>query len=119
TLNNNPPVQDVWYSTPAWGFPYAGSSVAPAPIAATQIDGTLAQSVAGLGVYMWLDDHWYAEISACSVAAVGGAHPLDSTQSNVTRGLAPSWRLTYEHRSDRNSLGVGTYGINIKTHPRK
>jgi len=27
TLNNNPTVQDVWNSTPAWGFPYASSSV--------------------------------------------------------------------------------------------
>ena len=24
TLNNNPTVQDVWNSTPAWGFPYSG-----------------------------------------------------------------------------------------------
>ena len=29
TLNNNPTVQDVWNTTPAWGFPYAASSVAP------------------------------------------------------------------------------------------
>lgn len=32
TLNNNPTVQDVWNTTPAWGFPYSGSSVAPSPI---------------------------------------------------------------------------------------
>jgi hypothetical protein len=117
TLNNNPSVQDVWNTTPAWGFPYAGSSVAPGPIAATQIDGALAQSVAGLGVYIWVDDHWYAEISGYSPAVVGGAHPLDSTQSNVAHGLAPYWRLAYEQRWDRNSLSVGTYGINIKTSP--
>lgn len=117
TLNNNPTVQDVWNTTPAWGFPYAGSSVAPGPIAGTQIDGALAQSVAGLGVYMWFDDHWYAEISAYTAAIVGGSHPLDSTQSNVTHGLAPYWRLAYEQRWDRHSLSVGTYGIDIKTHP--
>jgi hypothetical protein len=35
TLNNNPTMQDVWNSTPAWGFPYVGSAVAPVPGAAT------------------------------------------------------------------------------------
>jgi hypothetical protein len=47
SLNNNPTVQDLWNSTPAFGFPYAGSNANVSPIAATQIDGTLAQSVAG------------------------------------------------------------------------
>jgi len=117
TLNNNPTVQDVWNTTPAWGFPFASSGVAPGPIAATQIDGTLAQSVAGLGVYTWIDDHFYAELSAYTAAIVGGTHPLDSTQSNVSHGLSPYWRLAYEERWDRNSLSVGTYGINIKIYP--
>ena len=31
TGNNNPTVQDAWNSTPAWGFPYNGSALAPAP----------------------------------------------------------------------------------------
>jgi len=117
TLNNNPTVQDVWNTTPAWGFPYAGSSVAPTPAAATQIDGALAQSVAGLGVYTWIDDHFYAEITAYTAAIVGGAHPLDSTQSNVAHGLAPYWRVAYEERWDSNSLSLGAYGIDLKVHP--
>jgi hypothetical protein len=29
TFNNNPTVQDLWNSTPAWGFPFASSSVTP------------------------------------------------------------------------------------------
>jgi hypothetical protein len=117
TLNNNPTVQDVWNSTPAWGFPFSNSSVAPSPIASTQIDGALAQSVAGLGMYAWIDDHFYAELSGYTSAIVGGAHPLDSTQSNVSHGLSPYWRLAYEQRWDRNSISVGTYGIDIKMHP--
>jgi hypothetical protein len=117
TLNNNPTVQDVWNTTPAWGFPYSNSSVAPGQIASAQIDGRLGQSVAGLGAYMWLDDHWYAEVTGYTAAVVGGAHPLDSTQSNVAHGLSPYWRLAYETRWDRNSLSVGTYGIETKIHP--
>jgi hypothetical protein len=117
TLNNNPTVQDVWNTTPAWGFPYSGSSVAPSPIASAQIDGRLGQSVAGLGVYVWLDDHVYAEVTAYTAAIVGGAHPLDSTQSNVAHGLAPYWRLAYERRWDRDSLSVGVYGMDTRVHP--
>ena len=117
TLNNNPTVQDVWNTTPAWGFPYSGSRVAPGPIASSQVDGRLGQSVAGLGVYIWLDDHFYLEITGYTAAVPGGAHPLDSTQSNVAHGLAPYWRLAYEQRWDRNSLSVGTYGLDTKVHP--
>jgi hypothetical protein len=117
TLNNNPTVQDVWNTTPAWGFPYAGSRVAPGPNASAQIDGRLGQSVAGLGVYVWLDEHFYAELTGYSPAIVGGAHPLDSTQSNVVHGLSPYWRLAYEQRWDRNSLSVGAYGMQAKIHP--
>jgi hypothetical protein len=120
TLNNNPTVQDPWNTTPAWGFPYASSSVAPGPITSAKIDagaGGFGQHVGGLGVYMWLDDHFYAEITDYTSAIRGGAHPLDSTQSNVISGLAPYWRLVYEQRWDRNSLSVGTFGLNANVHP--
>jgi len=117
TLNNNPTVQDVWNTTPAWGFPYSSSRVAPGQIASAQIDGRLGQSVAGLGVYTWFDDHFYAEITAYTAAVPGGSHPLDSNQSNVAHGLSPYWRLAYETRWDRHSISVGTYGIDTKVHP--
>jgi len=117
TLNNNPAVQDVWNTTPAWGFPYAGSGVAPGAIAASQIDGGLGGSVAGLGVYVWFDSHFYAEITGYTPAIVGGAHPLDSSQGHVVHGLSPYWRLAYEQRWDRNSLSAGVYGIDTKIHP--
>src|SRR6266478_7589136 len=31
TLNNNPTVEDLWNSTPAWGFPFGSSNSAPSP----------------------------------------------------------------------------------------
>ena len=120
TLNNNPTVQDVWNTTPAWGVPYSSSSVAPGAITSAKIDsgaGGFGQNVGGLGVYMWLDDHFYAEITDYTSAIRGGAHPLDSTQSNVVSGSAPYWRLAYEQRWERNSLSVGAFGLNSKLHP--
>jgi hypothetical protein len=120
TLNNNPTVQDVWNTTPAWGIPYSNSSTAPAPITSSKVDsgaGGLGQTVGGVGVYAWFDDHLYAEITDYTASIPGGAHPLDSTQSNVVQGNAPYWRVAYEQRWDRNSLEIGAYGLNATTHP--
>jgi hypothetical protein len=120
TLNNNPTVQDVWNTTAAWGFPYAASSVAPSPITSAKIDngaGGFGQSVGGLGVYAWFDDHFYAEITDYTSAIPGGAHPLDSTDTNVISGNAPYWRVAYEQRWDRNSLEIGAYGLTATVFP--
>lgn len=120
TVNNNPTVQDVWNTTQAWGFPYAGTSTSPTPMTSTKIDsgaGGIGQKAAGIGVYAWFDDSLYAEFSVYTAAIKGGAHPLDSTQSHVVHGVSPYWRFAYEYRWDRNSLEVGTYGIVAKQHP--
>jgi hypothetical protein len=120
TLNNNPTVQDVWNTTPAWGYPFASSSTAPGPVTSAKVDsgaGGFGQTVGGLGVYAWLDDHLYVEITNYDSAIPGGAHPLDSTQADVVNGLAPYWRVAYEQRWDRNSLEVGVFGLDASTHP--
>ncbi len=120
TVNNGPTIQDVWNTTAAWGYPYAGSSVAPSQIASTKLDsgaGGLGQNAAGIGVYAWLNDSIYAELSVYTAAIRGGAHPLDSTQSRIVQGVSPYWRLAYEYRWDRNSVSLGTYGIVAKINP--
>src|SRR2546426_289998 len=60
TLNNNPTVEDLWNSTPAWGFPFGSSNSAPSPSAAAIVNGSLAQDVAGLDGYTdWAFDFQY------------------------------------------------------------
>src|SRR5205823_12175110 len=56
SLNNNPTVQDLWNSTPAFGFPYASSNAVVSPLAGTEIDGALAQDVAGLSGYLFWNE---------------------------------------------------------------
>ena len=51
TFNNNPTLEDLWNSTPAWGFPFTASNVSPSPLAKAIINGSLAQDVAGFGGY--------------------------------------------------------------------
>jgi hypothetical protein len=124
SLNNNPTVQDLWNSTPAWGFPYAASNANVSPLAGTAINGAFAQNVAGLTGYLYWKESLYAEVGGYRSAQqgvtnqlTGGAGPLDGTASNVISGLAPYWRLAYEHNWDRNSLEVGMYGIDLKVLP--
>src|SRR5256886_9948481 len=111
SLNNNPTVQDVWNSTPAWGFPYASSGVAPTPAAATLVDGTLAQQVAGLTAYTMWNDRVYGELGVYRSAPLGVHRPLDSTATGVIKGAAPYWRLALPNVWGQNYLSIGTYGM--------
>jgi hypothetical protein len=117
TLNNNPTVQDVWNSTPAWGFPFISSSVAPAPAAATLVDGGLGQQVAGLGAYGFWNNMLYGEVSAYRSAQQGGAHPPDGSSAAITKGVAPYWRLALSHSWGAQNIEVGTFGLSSKLYP--
>jgi hypothetical protein len=113
TLNNNPTVQDLWNSTPAFGYPYASSSVAVTPSAATLIDGTLGQQVGGLGAYAMWDSMIYGEIAAYRSNNKGITRPLSAgtTTSILLDGYAPYWRLALQYQAAENSFSVGTYGM--------
>lgn len=124
SLNNNPTVQDLWNSTPAWGVPFEASNANVSPLAGTAIDGAFAQDVAGLTAYVFWNESLYAEAGGyrsakqgSTNALTGGAGPLDGTASNVLSGLAPYWRVAYEHNWDRNSIEVGAYGAQFRLYP--
>lgn len=116
-LNNNPTVQDLWNSTPAWAFPYASSGSAPTPAAATQIDGTLAQQVAGLGAFVSWNQWVELDAAAYRSFQIGGAAPLGSSNGNVIQGLAPYWRLAVFHQWGNHSAELGTYGLFSRMYP--
>ena len=117
TLNNNPTVQDIWNSTPAWSFPYATSSVTVSPLASTLIDGGLAQSVAGMGAYALFNHFVYGEISVYRSAQQGGAHPPDSTSMGIIKSLAPYWRLALQKQFNDQYVEIGTFGMLTETYP--
>jgi len=119
TLNNNPTVQDVWNSTPAFGYPYAASAVALTPAASTIIDGTLAQQVGGLGVYATWNSMIYGEFTAYRTSNKGITRPLGAgtTTSMVVDDVASYWRLALQQHWQSHSLSVGTYGLWAKIFP--
>ena len=117
SVNNNPTLQDLWNSTPAWGWPYAGSSVAPGPAGFTLIDGTLGQEVAGLSGYLYWNNAVYAEVGGYRSSPIGTAQPFDSSASGIIDGIAPYWRLALTKSFGDNYVEVGTYGMYAKRQP--
>ncbi|MGH8143643.1 MAG: cytochrome C [Steroidobacteraceae bacterium] len=124
SVNNNPTAEDLWNSTPAWGFPYVSSNAVVSPLAATQIDGTLGQQVAGLSAYAMWNESLYGEVGVYHSAQqgvtnpiTGAAGPLDGTASNVIDGAAPYARIAYEYEWGRHDLEVGAYGASFRLYP--
>jgi hypothetical protein len=120
TLNNNPTVQDLWNSTPVWGFPYNGSPLAPTPTAATRIDGSLGEQVVGLGGYIMWNDWVYTEADLYrglgrDIRNALGTAPVSGSDGVVD--TAPYWRVALQHDYGRSNWEVGTYGILVGIAP--
>lgn len=107
TLNNNPTVQDVFNTVPAWGFPYAvPSSNLPSP-ASPQITG-LGGNVGGLGVYLYLDKLVYLEGSLYRTAPQGFGAPVTY---QTLEGYAPYGRLALMQEFGDHSVEIGATGM--------
>ena len=121
SLNNNPTVNDVWNSTPAWGYPYVASQLAPTPAASPLVEGLLAQQVLGLNPYIYWNRLVYAEVggyrtlSPWSLSALGIPPPGTSSID----GLAPSWRFAVEPAWGNNTWEVGTFGLAASLVPER
>ena len=117
--NNNPTMQDPWNTTPAWGYPFSGSKLAPGPEAATLLDGALAQQVAGVGAYtmvanaFYLDAGVYRTLGAQAQKSLG----IDPTGETQIAGLAPYWRFAYETMAGEGRWEVGTFGFEAGNYP--
>jgi len=118
TLNNNPTVEDLWNSTPAWGFPWISTASGVDPIASPVINGGLAQDVAGLGGYAMWNNHLYTNVSFYRSEHAGASTPVTGADSALNiSGVAPYWRAAWQQSWGRNYLMVGTYGIYMNSIP--
>jgi hypothetical protein len=118
TLNNSPTVEDVWNSTPSWGYPWLSPNNVPSPSTKPLIVGALAQDVAGLGAYAMWNDHLYADFTLYRSEHAGGPQPVTGTNFAFNiHGVAPYWRLAWQQTWGLNYLEVGTYGIYVSSVP--
>jgi hypothetical protein len=117
-LNNAPSVQDLWNTTPVWGYPFSGSGLAPGPAAATLISDPLGGTVAGLGAYaswndsLYLEANLYKTLGNDFLKAMG----VNGVDQEID-GVAPYWRLSLQHTTGAHYVEAGTFGLYAKTYP--
>jgi hypothetical protein len=121
SLNNNPTVQDVWNTTPAWSFPFVASALAPTPAAATLIEGGLAQQVVGLTTYVYWNRLVYFEFGGYASLAPSwqSALGVNSASNNSLNGVSPYWRVALQQDWGRNSFEAGVFGIAASLSPQR
>jgi len=111
SLNNNPTVQDLWNSTPAWSQPFIASPALQGPTL-PQLEGAMAQNVAGLSAYAFVDQTYYGEVGVYRSALQGASYAQNgNTTNNIISSVAPYWRFAYENDWGNNSLEVGFLGL--------
>lgn len=116
SLNNSPTVQDLWNTTPAWGFPYTKTAVQPSVATGALIDGGLGTGqVGGATAYTMINNLLYLEAGA-----------YDSFSADLQRGLtgalsdsfiklaspAAYWRTALQFDWQGHFFTVGHYGMN-------
>lgn len=119
SINNSPTVQDLWNSTPAWGFPFITSPLVPGPAAATLIEGGLAQLVLGATAYAMIEDHVFLEAGAYRGLSDRWLRNtgLSADDNPHVNGAAPYWRLAYQGGKEPYYFSIGTFGIQAKLQP--
>lgn len=120
SLNNNPTVQDVWNSVPAWGYNVVPGSSGPemTPLVA----GGLAQNVAGAGVYAYWNKTLYAELSGYRTADgfwsfMSQGFNTDRGDMNKIKGMNPYWRLALTHEWGAHNAMIGVFGLSADVYP--
>ena len=120
TVNNNLGVQDLWNTTGAWAYPYAGGL----EIGSTLFDPDMAPPVGGVGVYAMWDNLLYAEVSAYQGSKGTGLMQFFSwdtkTWDPTTPYLdqtSPYVRLAVQHNIGANYFMVGGFGFWTKINP--
>jgi hypothetical protein len=118
TAHNNPTVQDVWNTVPAWSFPFMSSSFAPSPMAATAIEGAFSGKVLGVGVYTFINDMFYLEATAYK----GFNRRLQSVfgviDNSVMDRVSPYVRVAAEPHWGNHWLMVGAFWLSTSVNPQ-
>ncbi len=122
TLNNDPTTQDVWNTTPSWGYPATASPLAPTPGATALIDGGLAGQVAGATAYAFINGMLYVEAGGYRRFSKDAQNALGTFDSgeNELRGTAPYWRITLQNTDagwNGHYVALGTFGMHADVRP--
>jgi hypothetical protein len=118
TVNNDPTAQDLWNSTPAWGFPYISSDFVPFPNSAPVLDNVFGNLVLGSSLYSMIDSRWYVELGFYKgVSPKWLANLGQPGASPHIVGAAPYGRLTWHQQQGAHYLELGLVGFSVKQEP--
>jgi hypothetical protein len=115
TLNNNPTVEDVFNSAPAWGYGIVPGSTGPGNGVTPILDGGLAQQAAGIGAYAYWNKTLYAEVSGYRT---GDGVFSFMTQGNggqvYLKGTNPYIRLALTKEWGANNAMIGLTHFDVR-----
>ena len=115
TLHNNPGMQDVFNSTPAWGYGVVPGSTGAGNGATPMLDGGLGQQVAGIGAYAYWNKMLYAELTGYRT---GNGMFSFMTQGNGTqnfiKGTNPYVRLALTKEWGPHNAMIGLTHLDVR-----
>jgi hypothetical protein len=119
SANNAPTVQDLWNTTPVWGFPYTTSPLAPTPSAKALIDGPLINTAGGGSIYAMISQMLYLDVGAYTTFSERMQKGLGVWSNNQLgiAGGAPYWRIALQHTWGNQYAQIGTYGLQANVYP--
>ena len=117
-VNNSPTAQDLWNSTPVWGFPYIVSELVPFPGNMPIIHQQLGTLVLGGSVYSMIDSRWYVELGFYKGVSNKwlGNLGIPGGDPHIV-GAAPYARFTWHEQQGPHYFEVGLVGFNVKQQP--
>jgi len=114
TLHNNPGVQDVWNSMPAWGYGVVPGSTGAGAATTPLLDGGLAQQVAGIGAYAYWNKTVYAELTGYRTGDGIFSFMTQGNGGQVNiKGTNPYARLALTHEWGPHNVMVGLTHLDV------
>ena len=115
SLHNNPTVQDVFNSAPAWGYGVVPGSTGAGSGTMTKLEDGLGQQVAGVGAYAYWNRTVYAELSGYKT---GNGVFSFMTQGNggqvYLKGTNPYLRLALTKEWGAHNAMIGLTHLDVR-----
>ena len=114
TLHNNPGVQDVFNSAPAWGYGVVPGSTGAGDGLTPMLDGGLAQQVAGIGAYAYWNKTVYAELTGYRTGDGVFSFMTQGNGGQINiKGTNPYVRLALTKEWGPHNVMVGLTHLNV------
>lgn len=118
SVANAPTMQDLWATTPLWGFPHLDNA-GIMPMNTSLLDMTLMNQVGVVTLYGFYDSQFYGAVGLMSNGKKGAFKVLNlgDTLETAVDGVAPHMRLAWEKDWGGQSLMIGLHALQADIFP--